>query len=131
MVQHGACSCLPLKYTNIDIAGHLPHPNELRYSGNPVLALAYCYLIQGKCLTIRNEMPCEMQYVSELDCKPGYMPPSQPPAAACRTTSAPIACPDSNCQVTSGSGGCQEQVMIVEPACQPNANKRNGLNGGA
>ncbi|XP_043267203.1 putative aminopeptidase W07G4.4 isoform X2 [Venturia canescens] len=127
--KHGACSCLPLKYTNIDIAGHMAHRDEIRYSGNPVLALAYCYLIQGKCLTIRNEMPCDMQYVSEVDCKTVNMPPSQPIASACRTNSAPMTCPDSNHQATGGSGACQEQVMIVEPACQPNAaNKRNGLN---
>ncbi|XP_014212838.1 putative aminopeptidase W07G4.4 [Copidosoma floridanum] len=70
--KHGLCSRAPIKYTHIDMAGHLTHL-EIPYHGNPVLALGYCYLIQGKCLAIYTVPPtCEIApcVAAEMECKP-------------------------------------------------------------
>ncbi|KAK2579908.1 hypothetical protein KPH14_007588 [Odynerus spinipes] len=148
-LKHGACSCSPLKYTHVDIAGHLPQPHHVPYSGNPVVALSYCYLIQGKCLTVRNDLPFEMQYVCEVDCKPVCIPPCQPctvpcepapcvPCATCPTDPccqpacqpctpcAPCA-PCQPCQPCQPCAPCPEAVTVLEPMCQPNIQRR-GLN---
>lgn len=120
-LQHGACSYTPLKYTHIDLCGHLPKPHHLPYSGNPVLALSYCYLIQGKCLTLRNGQPYEMQYVCELDCKPICVSPCQlyeVPRDLCGTPCPPIA----RCPTCSSERSCeQHQAQSHPPAspCQP------------
>lgn len=141
-LQHGACSCSPLKYTNIDMAPHLSLPHELPYSGNPVLALAYCYLIQGKCLTVRNDLPFEMQYVCEVDCKPVCLQPCQPcpPCTPCDVKicappncsccppctqpcdpCCPPVCPPASCAPCPPCGG--ETVTLVQPVCRPNVPK--------
>ncbi|XP_043265573.1 putative aminopeptidase W07G4.4 [Colletes gigas] len=145
--NHGACSCSPLKYTHIDICGHLPKPHHLPYSGNPVLALSYCYLIQGKCLTVRNDLPFEMQYVCEVDCKPVCLQPCQPcppcpvpcevkvpcapgtcsccpPCDPCCLPNCyqPPPCPP--CIVPSNCPPCgAEPVTVVEPICKPNVQR--------
>ncbi|EFN71490.1 hypothetical protein EAG_14429 [Camponotus floridanus] len=102
--MHGVCSGTPLKYTHIDLYGHLHRPDDIPYSGNPVLALSYCYLIQGKCLTLRNEFPYE--YVHELDCKPVCTSPSSPCEVPCDpfgSSCAPIA----KCSVAKDCELCQ------------------------
>ncbi|XP_053976566.1 keratin-associated protein 16-1-like [Hylaeus volcanicus] len=137
--QHGACSCSPLKYTHIDICGHLPKPHHLPYSGNPVLALSYCYLIQGKCLTVRNDLPFEMQYVCEVDCKPVCLQPCQPcppcpvpcevkvPCSPCDPCCLPNcyqAPPCPPCVMPPSCPPCGvEPVTVVEPICKPNVQK--------
>ncbi|XP_046609260.1 uncharacterized protein LOC124299885 [Neodiprion virginianus] len=123
---HGACSCSPLKYTHIDVAPHIPRPHDLPYSGNPVLALAYCYLIQGKCLTIRNDLPFEMQYVCEADCKPVCIPPCQPYAVPCDPCCAPNPPPAQCSQPEDGDrspqhpydSGCPAPCQPCDPCCQ-------------
>ncbi|XP_043601408.1 putative aminopeptidase W07G4.4 [Bombus pyrosoma] len=144
--KHGACSCSPLKYTHIDIFAHVPDPHHLPYSGNPVLALAYCYLIQGKCLTVRNDLPFEMQYVCEVDCKPVCLQPCQPCYPPCRAACdvkicpppscsccppctqpcdpcCPPACPPAPCAPCPPCPPCGQNVTIVEPVCRPNVPK--------
>lgn len=78
--QHGLCSCAPLKYTHVDMAPHLPRPHHVRYSGNPVLALAYCYLVQGKCLAFHTA-PLGCEIVRCSDCKPVVV--CNPPGVVC------------------------------------------------
>ncbi|XP_057339517.1 putative aminopeptidase W07G4.4 [Microplitis mediator] len=71
--KHGIESEFPLKYTFIGLTSHLSVDRDLAkpYQGNPVLGMSYCYLIQGKCLTIRRDLqPPAMQYVSELESTP-------------------------------------------------------------
>lgn len=152
-LQHGACSCSPLKYTHIDLHGHLPRPHHLPYSGNPVLALAYCYVIQGKCLTVRNDLPFEMQYVCEVDCKPVCLQPCQPcqpcavpceiklpctpgtcaccpPCVPCPPCApapcdpcCPSLCPPPPC-APPACPPCQgEPVSVVDPVCLPNVQR--------
>ncbi|KAL6432039.1 hypothetical protein ACFW04_006627 [Cataglyphis niger] len=58
--------------------------------------MSYCYLIQGKCLTLRNEFPYD--YVCEFSCKPVCTPSSLPcevPCDPCGTPCPPItlSCP--------------------------------------
>ncbi|XP_019700402.2 uncharacterized protein LOC109504551, partial [Harpegnathos saltator] len=85
-LQHGVCSRTPLKYTHVDLFGHLPQPHHELYRGNPVLAMSYCYLIQGKCLTQDTERRIQdagdvargSQYVCEFDCKPVYVTSCRP-----------------------------------------------------
>ncbi|XP_034949850.1 putative aminopeptidase W07G4.4 [Chelonus insularis] len=82
LCRHGIDSPSPLKYTFIGINSHLSVNRDLAkpYQGNPILALSYCYLIQGKCLTIRSDPPpsAEMQYVAEVGCKPIGITSSHP-----------------------------------------------------
>ncbi|KAG7190675.1 hypothetical protein KM043_006753 [Ampulex compressa] len=134
--MHGVCSCSPLKYTHIDLHGHLPRPHHLPYAGNPVLALSYCYLIQGKCLTVRNDLPFEMQYVCEVDCKPVCVPACQPCPGPCAPpipdcgASCPTCPPTRPCQTAQPSAPCKlpcqpcqpvsDTVRVVEPMCLPN-----------
>ncbi|XP_076240995.1 uncharacterized protein LOC143183354 [Calliopsis andreniformis] len=150
LAQHGACSCTPLKYTHIDLHGHLPKPHHLPYSGNPVLALSYCYLIQGKCLTVRNDLPFEMQYVCEVDCKPVCLPVCQPcqPCQPCVPEIKRVPCPPGTCSCCPPCVPCppcapppcdpccqpvpcppcpipcQEPINVIEPMCRPNVQKR-------
>ncbi|KOC70930.1 hypothetical protein WH47_04916 [Habropoda laboriosa] len=131
-LQHGACSCSPLKYTHIDMYGHVPDPHDLPYSGNPVLALSYCYLIQGKCLTVRNDLPFEMQYVCEVDCKPVCIQPCQP-CLPCTPCEPKISCAPASCACCPAALPCDpcappcppcgEAVTVVEPVCRPNIPK--------
>ena len=61
--QHGLYSCSPLKYTHIDMCGQMSCGVnfEKDWQGNPMLALAYHCLIQGKCLTVTaTANPCDM-----------------------------------------------------------------------
>lgn len=124
----------------------MPDPHHLPYSGNPVLALAYCYLIQGKCLTVRNDLPFEMQYVCEVDCKPVCLQPCQPCYPPCRAACdvkicpppscsccppctqpcdpcCPPACPPAPCAPCPPCPPCGQNVTIVEPVCRPNVPK--------
>lgn len=124
----------------------MPDPHHLPYSGNPVLALAYCYLIQGKCLTVRNDLPFEMQYVCEVDCKPVCLQPCQPCYPPCRAACDVKICPPPSCSCCPPSTQpcdpccppacspapcapcppcppCGQNVTIVEPACRPNVPK--------
>lgn len=114
-LQHGVCSCAPLKYTHIDLYGHLRQPDHIPYSGNPVLAMSYCYLIQGKCLTLRNEFPYE--YVCEVDCKPVCTSPSSPcevPCDPCGTPCPPIA----KClSVAKPCEHCVKPVNLIQKPC--------------
>ncbi|KAH0949198.1 hypothetical protein HN011_006296 [Eciton burchellii] len=100
--QHGVCSCNPLKYTHIDLYGHIPDPHHMLYGGNPLLAMSYCYLIQGKCLTLRNDMPYEMQYVCEFDCKPVCVTPCVPCEVPCEVPCG-NPCPPMKCVVCPGN----------------------------
>ncbi|XP_063989183.1 putative aminopeptidase W07G4.4 isoform X2 [Diachasmimorpha longicaudata] len=132
--KHGACSCTPLKYTHIGIGSHLSscHALEIPYTGNPVLAMSYCYIIQGKCLTMRNDPSDDMQYVCEIDCKPVGIAP-QPCGMIGDSGRNPCIVP---CTPTAGENTCQypgddgsgykapPEQLIVEPACLPNT-KRN------
>ncbi|XP_011703642.1 PREDICTED: putative aminopeptidase W07G4.4 isoform X2 [Wasmannia auropunctata] len=121
--KHGVCSCTPLKYTHIDLYGHLPQPHCIPYSGNPVLAISYCYLIQGKCLTLQNNLPYEMQYVCELDCKPICISPYPPCKVSCDSHGTP--CPlIAGCPTYSDTKSCERQAQSYPPAqpvslCQP------------
>ncbi|XP_012287686.1 putative aminopeptidase W07G4.4 isoform X2 [Orussus abietinus] len=136
--KHGVCSCSPLKYTHIDMAGHVPSAPSTPYRGNPVLAMAYCYLIQGKCLALRNDMPFEMQYVCELDCKPICIPSCQPcPPAPCDPCCPPCSSSGADCpdlcpcwppnRQTCLLPPCPEQgYVITDPLCRPNV-QRDGL----
>ncbi|XP_033209071.1 putative aminopeptidase W07G4.4 isoform X1 [Belonocnema kinseyi] len=118
--KHGACSCSPLKYTHIEISGHLPLPHHLSYSGNPVLALSFCYLIQEKCLIVQNDVPFEMQYIFEVNPKLGYVPP-------CQLSDESETCPKGN--VRNCKNACQPTYPSSEssePMCTSNV-KRNEL----
>ncbi|XP_033340320.1 putative aminopeptidase W07G4.4 [Megalopta genalis] len=145
--NHGACSCSPLKYTHIDLFGHLPKPHHLPYSGNPVLALSYCYLIQGKCLTVRNDLPYEMQYVCENECSPVCLQPCPPcppcpvpcevkvpcsPGTCCCNPPCDPCClpncyqqpPCPPCYMPANCPPCGgEPVTVVGPICKPNVQK--------
>jgi len=72
------------------------------YGGNPLLAMSYCYLIQGKCLTLRNDMPYEMQYVCEFDCKPVCVTPCVPCEVPCEVPCG-NPCPPMKCVVCPGN----------------------------
>ncbi|KYM77996.1 hypothetical protein ALC53_11463 [Atta colombica] len=104
--------------------------------------MSYCYLIQGKCLTLRNDLPYEMQYVCELDCKPicTSCPPCKIPCDPCGTPCPPI----TGCPTYSNTNSCERQAQSYPPAqsaslkpnsetmyqgaiCQPNV-QRNELN---
>lgn len=122
-LQHGVCSCTPLKYTHIDLQGHLPQPHCIPYCGNPVLAMSYCYLIQGKCLTLRNDLPYEMQYVCELDSKPVCISPCLPCKVSCDPPGTPCP-PITRCPTYSNTNSCERQAQSYPPAqpaspCQP------------
>ncbi|XP_024880663.1 uncharacterized protein LOC112460276, partial [Temnothorax curvispinosus] len=122
-LQHGVCSCTPLRYTHIDLYGHLPQSHCIPYSGNPVLAMSYCYLIQGKCLTLRNDLPYEMQYVCELDCKPVCISPCPPCKVSCDSHGTPCP-PITRCPTYSNTKSCERQAQSYPPAqsaslCQP------------
>ncbi|XP_029160661.1 uncharacterized protein LOC114932555, partial [Nylanderia fulva] len=118
-LQHGVCSCTPLKYTHIDLYGHLRQPDRIPYSGNPVLALSYCYLIQGKCLTLRNEFPYEMQYVCELDCKPVCTSPCDPSGTPSPPIARVLTCPKPPCEPHQAESYPPAQSAALCQACQP------------
>ncbi|XP_025992077.2 uncharacterized protein LOC113004088 [Solenopsis invicta] len=88
--------------------------------------MSYCYLIQGKCLTLRNDLPYEMQYVCELDCKPICISPC-PPCPPCKVSCDPhgMPCPPIvKCPTYSDTKSCDHQAQCYSPAqlaslCQP------------
>ncbi|XP_074100537.1 putative aminopeptidase W07G4.4 isoform X2 [Cotesia typhae] len=81
---HGLESEIPLKFTFIGLTSHLSMDRDLSkiYQGSPILGMSYCYLIQGKCLTLKRDPPyrleSQMQYVSELESKPVPITSSYP-----------------------------------------------------
>ncbi|XP_074100534.1 putative aminopeptidase W07G4.4 isoform X1 [Cotesia typhae] len=82
--KHGLESEIPLKFTFIGLTSHLSMDRDLSkiYQGSPILGMSYCYLIQGKCLTLKRDPPyrleSQMQYVSELESKPVPITSSYP-----------------------------------------------------
>ncbi|XP_036141143.1 small proline-rich protein 2F-like [Monomorium pharaonis] len=85
--------------------------------------MSYCYLIQGKCLTLQNDLPYEMQYVCELDCKPVCISPCPPCKVSCDTCEMPCP-PIAECPTYSNTKSCDRQAQSYPPAqpasqCQP------------
>ncbi|XP_025075559.1 uncharacterized protein LOC112553004 [Pogonomyrmex barbatus] len=78
--------------------------------------MSYCYLIQGKCLTLRSDLPYEMQYVCEFDCKPVCITPC-PPKVSCDShgTSCP---PIAICPTYLNTKSCERRQALSYPPAQ-------------
>ncbi|KAK0183044.1 hypothetical protein PV327_001122 [Microctonus hyperodae] len=136
--KHGMESNSPLKYTFVGITSHISADHDLAkpYHGNPILAMSYCYLIQGKCLTIRNDPPAEMQYARDVDCKPdGGITSSHPRGIIGDSVKNPCIIPYTQPPVENPCRCTSERVavtqipadhMMAQSPCSTNV-KRNGL----
>ncbi|XP_032663452.1 uncharacterized protein LOC116840628 [Odontomachus brunneus] len=91
--------------------------------------MSYCYLIQGKCLTMGSDISYGTQYVCELDCKPvcvtscrpyDEMPPEHPCGAPCP--------PHARCHACTGAMA-HEQRQAPSP-CRRLRGERRPRRGG-